>query len=47
VKDAGLQPLRAPAIAALADFAEWSNKHVRREHNARADALVNQALDAA
>jgi ribonuclease HI len=47
VKDAGLKPLHAEARAALAGFAEWSVRHVRREQNARADELVNQALDAA
>ena len=47
VKDAGLKPLHAEARAALADLDEWSFDHVRRENNAHADDLVNQALDAA
>ena len=47
VKQEGLRPLRAEAVAALADLPAWSLSHVRREHNADADALVNQALDAA
>ena len=47
VKDAGLKPLHAAARAALTDVGEWSFDHVRRENNAHADDLVNQALDAA
>jgi ribonuclease HI len=47
VKDAGLKPLHAQARAALAEVGPWSFTHVRRERNAGADALVNQALDAA
>ena len=46
VKDAGLKPLHAEARAALSAFQTWSFAHVRREQNAEADALVNQALDA-
>ena len=46
VKDAGLKPLHAEARAALSAFERWSFSHVRREQNAEADALVNQALDA-
>ena len=47
VKDAGLKPLHAEARAALAQVESWSFDHVRREDNARADELVNEALDAA
>ena len=47
VKDAGLKPLHAEARAALAGLEAWSFDHVRRESNAHADDLVNQALDAA
>ena len=47
VKDAGLRPLHAEVKAALARFAGWSIRHVRREQNADADRLVNEALDAA
>ena len=47
VKDAGLKPLHAEVRAALTGFDGWSIRHVRREQNARADELVNQALDAA
>jgi len=46
VKDAGLKPLHSAAQQALASFAEWQIRHVKREANAEADALVNQALDA-
>jgi ribonuclease HI len=46
VKDAGLRPLHAQVKAALAGFDRWSIRHVRREHNAAADALVNETLDA-
>lgn len=46
VKDAGLKPLHAEVRAALAQFDGWSIRHVRRELNARADALVNATLDA-
>ena len=35
------------AEPALEGFEAWALKSVRREHNAHADALVNQALDAA
>ena len=31
----------------LAGVDSWSIRHVRREHNAEADRLVNEALDAA
>jgi ribonuclease HI len=47
VKDAGLKPLHAEARAALAGLESWSFEHVRRESNAHADDLVNQALDSA
>lgn len=47
VKDAGLKPLHAEVKAALAGFDRWEIRHVRREHNKRADELVNEALDAA
>ena len=46
VKDAGLKPLHSAAQQALGNFAEWQIRHVKREQNAGADALVNQALDA-
>jgi len=47
VKDAGLKPLHAEVKQGLAGLVDWSIRHVRREHNADADRLVNEALDAA
>ena len=47
VKDAGLKPLHHQACLLLSKFHEVDVKHVRREQNAAADALVNQAIDAA
>jgi ribonuclease HI len=45
VKNAGLRPLHAQALAALRPFALWSIRSVPRGENAHADALVNAALD--
>jgi len=47
VKHPDMKPLHAQAKDALAGVSEWSIRHVRREQNSEADALVNQALDAA
>jgi ribonuclease HI len=47
VKHAGLRPLHAEAVRALAGFPRWSVRTVPRAQNAAADALVNAALDAA
>ena len=47
VKHAGLRPLYLEAMRALRDFESWAVRPVRREHNARADELVNEALDRA
>ncbi len=46
VKHADMKPLHAAAKQALAGFERWSMRSVPRAHNAHADALVNQALDA-
>jgi ribonuclease HI len=46
VKHPDMKPLHAQAVDALRDFERWSLRPVRRERNAAADALVNQALDA-
>ena len=46
VKDAAMKELHAEVKSALAPFERWSIRHVRRESNADADRLVNQALDA-
>jgi ribonuclease HI len=45
VKNADLQPLHREVRAALEGFERWSIRHVRREQNADADALVNETLD--
>ncbi len=45
VKHPDMKPLHAEAKAALDGLDSWSISHVRREQNAEADALVNQALD--
>ena len=47
VKNDALRALHARASAALREFERWSVRTVPRERNARADALVNAALDAA
>lgn len=45
VKNAGLKPLFAKALALLRTFGAFDVNHVRREDNAAADALANQAMD--
>ena len=45
VKDAALRELHAEVKQALEPFERWSIRHVRREQNAEADRLVNEALD--
>ncbi len=45
VKDSGLRELHAAVRTALSGLERWSIRHVRREHNAAADRLVNEALD--
>ena len=47
VKHAGLKPLFAEAMRELRGFHKWAVRPVRREQNARADELVNEALDEA
>ena len=47
VKHAGLKPLFAEAMKELRGFHKWAVRPVRREQNARADELVNEALDEA
>jgi len=47
VKNDALRALHARASAALRELDRWSVRTVPRERNARADALVNAALDAA
>ena len=45
VKHAGLKPLFAETMEKLREFDSWAVRNVRREHNKRADELVNEALD--
>jgi ribonuclease HI len=47
VKHAGLKPLFSEAMGELRKFHKWAVRPVRREQNARADELVNEALDEA
>jgi ribonuclease HI len=47
VKHPDMRPLHAAALQALNTFERWSIRSVPRAENAAADALVNQALDAA
>jgi ribonuclease HI len=45
VKHPAMKPLYEEAMAGLRAFASWSIRTVPRAENARADELVNQALD--
>jgi ribonuclease HI len=45
VKHPAMRPLHGEAMAALRSFERWSIRSVPRAQNARADALVNAALD--
>ena len=47
VKHPDMRPLYSQAVAALEQFERWSIRSVPRAQNAKADALVNAALDAA
>jgi ribonuclease HI len=47
VKHGDMKPLHAEATRALGAFDRWTMRSVPRAQNAAADALVNQALDAA
>jgi ribonuclease HI len=47
VKHPDMRPLYLDAMDALRGFERWSVRSVPRAQNAAADALVNQALDAA
>jgi ribonuclease HI len=46
VKHPGLLPLYAEAKRLLSNFRQIDIRHVRRNDNAAADAIVNQVLDA-
>ena len=45
VKHQAMKPLYEEAMAALRAFADWRIRTVPRSENARADELVNRALD--
>jgi ribonuclease HI len=45
VKHPAMKPLHEQAMTALRVFDTWSIRSVPRARNARADALVNRALD--
>lgn len=45
VKNEGLKPLFAKVCGLLRHFESVDVVHVRREHNAAADALANEAMD--
>ncbi len=47
VKHEAMRPLHLQALTALRGFASWTVRTVPRAQNARADALVNAALDRA
>lgn len=47
VKHADMKPLHAASLDVLRGFATWKVRTVPRAQNSHADALVNQALDAA
>jgi ribonuclease HI len=47
VKNPGLKPLFMETLSALRRFERWSVRSVPREHNERADELVNLELDRA
>lgn len=45
VRHPAMRPLYEDAVAALRHFDRWTIRSVPRAENARADALVNEALD--
>ncbi|HEX6714907.1 MAG TPA: ribonuclease HI family protein [Thermoleophilaceae bacterium] len=47
VKQEHLKPLHRQVMETLRGFDRWQVRSVRREHNVRADELVNETLDAA
>jgi ribonuclease HI len=46
VKSPNLKPLFAKLMSTLKQIDKWRVEHVRREYNADADLLANQAMDA-
>lgn len=47
VRDATMRELHTEVKRALQPFEKWAIRHVKREHNAEADRLVNATLDEA
>jgi ribonuclease HI len=47
VKQEHLRPLHTKSRDALRELPKWSIRHVKRDENTRADALLNEALDRA
>jgi len=45
VKQEHLKPLHREVMDTLRSFDHWEVRSVRREHNVRADELVNETLD--
>jgi len=45
VKSDNIRPLHRQAVDLLAELNNWNVRHVMRENNVQADALVNKALD--
>jgi ribonuclease HI len=45
VKNEGLKPLFVRTLRVLRSFTTWKVTHVRREQNAEADAMANDAMD--
>ena len=45
VKNEGLKPLFLRTLQLLRSFGSWKVLHVRREQNAEADAMANEAMD--
>ncbi len=47
VKNQGLKPLYTRACELLREFKNYTVRHVRREHNKKADELANRGIDEA
>ena len=47
VRNAGIRPLHAEVMKLAGKFDHFTIKHIPREENCEADALVNQAIDSA
>ena len=45
VKSENMKPLYEQAVDLLGQFSNWKVRHIAREHNTQADALVNRAMD--